>query len=186
MESKLIEKAKEFAFKAHSDTNHYYGDEKLPYSVHLQKTFDVAKEYIDFYFTEEEQENILCACYLHDTIEDTRTTYHTIKSEFNKEIAEIVFALTNDKGRNRKERAGEKYYKGIRECYGADFVKLCDRYANIQFSFENKNVDKLEMYKKEHAKFLYQMNLCVVQHIVLPNKLTEYEEMILELNEKYL
>ena len=37
--------------------------------------------------------------------------------------AEIVYALTNDKGRTRKERAGEHYYAGIRETPYAPFVK---------------------------------------------------------------
>ena len=47
---------------------------------------------------------------------------------------EIVYALTNDKGRSRAERAGEKYYQGIRETPYAPFVKLCDRLANITYS----------------------------------------------------
>ena len=48
--------------------------------------------------------------------------------------AEIVYALTNEKGRTRAERAGVKYYEGIRAVPYAPMVKLADRMANIRFS----------------------------------------------------
>ena len=48
---------------------------------------------------------------------------------------EVVYALTNDKGRTRAERAGEHYYAGIRATPYAPFVKLCDRLANMTHSF---------------------------------------------------
>ena len=49
--------------------------------------------------------------------------------------AEVVYALTNDKGRTRAERAGEHHYAGIRATPYAPFVKLCDRLANMTHSF---------------------------------------------------
>ena len=73
--------------------------------------------------------------YYHDSIEDARLTYNDViriaKRWMDDEQAliatEIVYALTNDKGRTRAERAGEKYYQGIRETAFAPFVKLSDR-----------------------------------------------------------
>ena len=38
-----------------------------------------------------------------------------IKRKLEEQVPEIVYALTNEKGRNRKERANETYYKGIRD-----------------------------------------------------------------------
>ena len=40
----LEEKAREYATKCHSDTNHMYGDK--PYSYHLQMVRDAAKRFI--------------------------------------------------------------------------------------------------------------------------------------------
>jgi len=61
--------------------------------------------------------------YYHDSIEDARLTYNDVmkvaRNMMTEEQAlmatEIVYALTNEKGRTRAERAGEKYYQGIRE-----------------------------------------------------------------------
>ena len=74
---------------------------------------------------------------------------------------EIVYALTNDKGRTRAERAGERYYRGIRETPFAPFVKLCDRLANITYSCSNTDADNRrmkEVYKGEMPHFLSAIN----------------------------
>mgnify|MGYP007056209090 CR=1 FL=1 len=85
---------------------------------------------------------LLFGTFYHDSIEDARLTYNDVMSKarcfMNDEQAlaatEIVYALTNDKGRTRAERAGEKYYAGIRSTPYAPFVKLCDRMANVAFT----------------------------------------------------
>jgi hypothetical protein len=61
--------------------------------------------------------------------------------------SEIVYALTNEKGRNRKERAGKRYYEGIRNTPYAPFVKMCDRMANIRYSCGSYNMGNLRMAK---------------------------------------
>lgn len=71
--------------------------------------------------------------------------------------AEIVYALTNDKGRTRAERAGEQYYQGIRETPYAPFVKLADRRADITYSCQGHgkaNDYMREVYKEELPHFL--------------------------------
>ena len=70
---------------------------------------------------------------------------------------EIVYALTNDKGRTREERAGEKYYQGIRETPYAPFVKLADRLANTTYSCthaNNTNNRMKEIYARELPHFI--------------------------------
>ena len=74
---------------------------------------------------------------------------------------EIVYALTNDKGRTRAERAGEKYYKGIRETPYAPFVKLCDRLANVTYSCEadgHRGTRMKDVYIGEMHHFLMSIN----------------------------
>ena len=71
--------------------------------------------------------------------------------------AEMVYALTNDKGRSRAERAGEHYYAGIRETPYAPFLKLADRLANITYSCTGTNVMNTHMkqvYSNELPHFL--------------------------------
>ena len=107
--------------------------------------------------------------YYHDSIEDARLTYNDVmkvaRGYLTEEQAflatEIAYALTNDKGRTRAERAGEKYYKGIRLTPYAPFVKLCDRLANISYScsgVDSNNLRMKEVYKAEMPHFLQCIN----------------------------
>lgn len=143
-------KAMIFAIEAHASTNHTYDNK--PYSIHLTMVSNIARKYIDI-IPDQCQDEVLSACWLHDTIEDCRLTYNDLKNEFGENVAEIVYAVTNDKGKNRSERAGTKYYNGIRKTTWATFVKLCDRLANIKYSKETKS-RMLEVYRKEHSNFI--------------------------------
>ena len=139
-----------FAIEAHASTNHTYDNK--PYSIHLIMVVNMARKYIDI-IPAEFQDEVLSACWLHDTIEDCRLTYNDIKKEFGEYVAEIVYAVSNDKGKNRSERAGNKYYDGIRRTAWATFVKLCDRLANIKYSSETKS-RMLQVYQKEQEHFI--------------------------------
>jgi hypothetical protein len=67
-------------------------------------------------------------------------------------VAEVAFALTNEKGRTRKERANARYYEGIRASEVATFVKICDRLANAGHSVAT-NSKMREVYRREQADF---------------------------------
>ena len=146
----MIEKAKEYAIKCHTDTCHYY-DTHL-YSYHLQMVVDVANKFIHL-IPEKDRDIVISSAFCHDLIEDTRVTYNDVKTATCLEVAEIVYALTNEKGKTRKERANDKYYQGIRNTPYATFVKLCDRIANIEYSMSQRS-RMLEMYRKETPDFI--------------------------------
>lgn len=151
----------------HTKTNHMY-DTYLPYEFHLRMVNQVAvkfknlldntkdlstgKEYLGFPFQKTLQSTCLLATWGHDLIEDTRVSFNDVSSCLGQEVAEIVYAVTNEKGKTRKERANSKYYEGIRNTPGAVFVKLCDRIANVQYSKMTKS-RMFEMYKKENDEF---------------------------------
>lgn len=142
MKRNLIEDAKEFVGEAHK--NQIYG-KNLPYIVHL---YDV---YLILCNHDVKDINILVAAWLHDVIEDTTKTYTKIKKAFNFEIAEIVFAVTDELGRNRRERH-EKTYPKIQKNEKAIIVKQADRLANIRTGLREGNF-MVEMYKKEYPEF---------------------------------
>jgi len=91
-----------------------------------------------------------------DDIEDCRLTYNDILAISNPCIAELVYAVTNEKGRTRGERANSKYYEGIIDVPYATFVKLCDRLANIKYS-DDVNSTMFHKYGKEHDHFLNEL-----------------------------
>lgn len=145
----IIEKAKKFAIDSHANTNHTY--DGMPYANHLQMVVESAGKFIHL-IPKQSVTDVFCACWLHDTIEDCRITFNDLKKVTNENVAEIVYAVSNEKGRTRKERANDKYYAGIRETPFATFVKLCDRIANIEYSLRVKS-DMFQKYKNEHEEF---------------------------------
>ena len=167
---KEIEAIREAAHSLHQSVNQTYGD-ALPYGFHLDMVVQGIRNFGHLVCAgENDVLPLFFGGYYHDSIEDARQTYndvmHTARMMMKEEQAlmatEIVYALTNDKGRNRAERAGEKYYKGIRETLYAPFVKMCDRLANITFSCSNLDgVDNDRMkkvYKAEVPHFLSSIN----------------------------
>ena len=161
----LIKKIKESAGTLHDiECNQKYGGGK-PYSYHLNMVADAAMDYghmicdnVDHVIP------IIFGAYFHDAIEDARMTYNDIlklsKTLMNNEQAliatEIVYALTDEKGRNRAERGSLKHYEDIRNTLYAPFVKWCDRYCNWQYS-----VDALsrmaDVYEKEMPSFIEKL-----------------------------
>jgi (p)ppGpp synthase/HD superfamily hydrolase len=129
----IIETAKSYAIHCHQSTNHLY-DEK-PYEFHLQMVYEVALSFIHL-VPENDKDNFLAACWVHDVIEDCRQTYSDVLKATNKEVAELAYALTNEKGKNRKERANEKYYREMKRVPHAVLLKVCDRIANVQYSMK--------------------------------------------------
>lgn len=149
----LLEKSRILAKNYHSDVNHTYDDK--PYTFHLNMVEAFGQEFI--YLINSKKAVVLSACQLHDTIEDCRITLNDLKKEVGEEVANIVYAVTNEKGKNRAERANAKYYKGIRKTEFATFVKLADRLANVSYSKTKGKKGMFEKYKKENPKFVYQL-----------------------------
>lgn len=147
--NELVVKAKEYAVKCHADVNHLY--DKKPYKHHLLHVYATALRFIHL-IPEDDRSIVLAACWAHDVIEDTRQTYNDVKKQLGETVAEIVYALTNEKGKDRKERANAKYYAGIRSIPGAAFVKVCDRIANYEYS-KSVNSSMATKYELEMINF---------------------------------
>lgn len=151
----LLTEIRETAWALHASVGQTY-DKSQPYGVHLSMVADAAMKF-GHEVVEDEADIVplVFAAYYHDSIEDARLTYNDVKAVARKYMdegqtfmaAEIVYALTNDKGRTRQERAGEHYYAGIRETPYAPFVKLCDRLANMTYSFKGTNEANNHMHK---------------------------------------
>ncbi|MEG3898099.1 MULTISPECIES: HD domain-containing protein [unclassified Microcoleus] len=138
----LADKAKEFAIVQHGTQK--YGEH--PYSYHLDRVSQVLAQ-----FGCAGDEAIAAAGWLHDTLEDTPTTYEMLVSEFGKETADIVWAVTSEPGINRADRFRKTALK-IQSDKKALAVKLADRIANTEASFQS-NPKLYKMYVKEFALF---------------------------------
>lgn len=154
------------AYQVHAAVNQHY-DDSHPYGFHLDMVTDTAMRFLPS-LGERVVPDIAAVHFgamFHDSIEDARLTYNDlmqIACEYLPErqvvtAVEIAYALTNDKGRTRAERAGERYYSGIRCTPYAPLVKLADRIANFAYSLRRTNTSNFRMaavYASEMAHFL--------------------------------
>jgi (p)ppGpp synthase/HD superfamily hydrolase len=115
--------ARNFAKKKHAGQLRKNG--KTPYIFHLK---DVVKNLKKMRVT---NKDIICAGWLHDTIEDTDTDFDSIKDRFGKNIAKIVVSVTKDNRLPKKQRE-RKYAKDLRDSSAkAKLVKIADILANV-------------------------------------------------------
>lgn len=135
------ERAMLVAERAHANQSY----DIYPYIYHIKKVKSIAE-------TLGYDESIIISCILHDILEDTDLSYNDIKTAFGEEVAEIVYCVTDELGRNREERKLKTYPK-IKGNWKAVVVKVCDRIANILHSVEHSNTKMVNVYRKEHQNF---------------------------------
>jgi (p)ppGpp synthase/HD superfamily hydrolase len=147
----IVDISYKYAKKCHKSTNHRYDNH--PYTYHLKMVVFYIKKY-SYLIPENDRDIVISAGCCHDTIEDTRQTFNNVCEATNKEIALLVYAVTNEKGKTRKERANKKYYEGIRNTKHATILKCCDRLANINYSKKNRKKNTMfDCYYKEQENF---------------------------------
>ena len=149
----LVGQAMRYALNCHEHTNHRYAGRA--YATHLKMVYDYGRKYVHL-LPVASRSSVLAACWTHDTIEDCRQSYNDVKAACGHEVAEITYALTTEKGRNRSERANSRYYEGIRATPFAAFVKVCDRLANVGFSTHH-STRMLSTYRGEQAAFRQEL-----------------------------
>ena len=116
MENK-IELAKEFAaekFKEAGAGNHF-----LEVCQILQDEFGV------------EDQDVLVAGLLHDTVEDTDTTLEEIEKTFGKNVADMVEEVSHPKNYNAEQK--KEYYEKIQHISsGGKMIKLADFTSHLR------------------------------------------------------
>lgn len=131
----IVQKAKEFATKAHKDHfAHFNNNRKFPYVMHLEEVADLVKNAGG-------NDKEIAAAWLHDTIEDTETTIEDIEKEFGQDIAEMVFGLTDlpeFKKLPLEERKKKQAERVAKESNSIKKVKLADQTSNVRRMSEGK------------------------------------------------
>lgn len=87
---------------------------------------------------------------LHDTLEDTETTFEEVTSVFGNSIAEGVLALTkSDKFGSKEERMIDSLNRINQLRKEVGMVKIADRITNLQSPPEHWSNEKIKNYHKE-------------------------------------
>ena len=124
MDSTKIIRASFFAAKKHKDQRRK-DPASTPYINHpLEVANFLTMAYID-------DVDVLCAAILHDTIEDTDTTYEELEFEFGTRVASYVKEVTDDKSLPKIERKKLQIEHSKTCSAGAGFIKLADKLSNL-------------------------------------------------------
>jgi guanosine-3',5'-bis(diphosphate) 3'-pyrophosphohydrolase len=139
---KQIREARMVSIQAHGNQTY---DDIYPYKKHLDDVVDVLRRfgYAGKY---------LVAGYLHDIIEDTSLSYNKVKRTYGLEVAEMVYCVTDELGRDRNEKKAKTLPKTASNP-DAIIIKLADRIANIEHG------GKIDMYAKEFGQFIGALQL---------------------------
>ena len=78
---------------------------------------------------------ILAAAMLHDTLEDTETSYEELRGQFGDEIADIVVEVTDTKWLSKEARKQLQISKAAHSSVRARAVKIADKICNVRDIF---------------------------------------------------
>ncbi len=160
----LVKSAELFAKKKHSGMMRKDGT--TSYSKHLE---DVVNRLKSLGVIDEE---ILCAGWLHDTIEDTDTTFDDLFEQFGSRVAVLVSTLSKDMSLTRKQRE-QIYVKQLKEAsFDAKLIKLCDISANLS---DLKNWDASKSKKLRQVRKVRHY-LTVIKNVLIENN--DYPKII--------
>ena len=74
---------------------------------------------------------VLAAALLHDTVEDTETSFDEIEAAFGPAVADTVREVSDDQTLSREERKAEQVRHAPHLSPAARLVKLADKVANL-------------------------------------------------------
>lgn len=164
----LVKSAELFAKNKHA--GQFRADDTTPYSKHLEDVVNRLKSLgvID--------ENILCAGWLHDTIENTDTTFDDLYEQFESEIAVLVSSLSKDMKLTRKKRE-QAYVIQLKEAsFSAKLIKLCDISANLS-DLKNYEASKSKKLRQVKQKRHY---LNIIKNDLIGNTYYPYVQSLFE------
>lgn len=126
--SDLIERAQDYATRAHQRIDHRRKYSKQPYHLHLQAVAKLVAIVTD-------DPEMIAAAWLHDTVEDTPATLEDIGAEFGAPVAELVEELTDvsrpsDGNREQRKEIDRKH--SAQASQRAKTVKLADLIDNCK------------------------------------------------------
>jgi len=126
--SDLIERAKDYATKAHQRIDQRRKYSKQPYHVHLEAVAKLVAGVSD-------DAEVIAAAWLHDTVEDTPATLDDIEAHFGSSVAELVEELTDvsmPSDGNRARRKALDCRHTAQASPRAKMVKLADLIDNCR------------------------------------------------------
>lgn len=116
-------KALEFATKKHAGHKRRNGDNYIIHPIRVSQEVNTIRQKV--------------IALLHDTLEDTETTYEEILDEFGVEVADAVLALTH-----HENQPYDKYIEQVKTNEDAIAVKVADIADNLSDAPSDKAIKR--------------------------------------------
>ncbi len=174
----LYQTAIKFATLKHVAINQKVPGTELPYVVHLS---NVAMEVLMANANTQDFNLALAiqAALLHDTIEDTDTTFSEVEENFGLDVANAVMALTKNESLPKEEQMMDSLQRIKKLPYEVWAVKMADRITNLQTPPSNWDNAKKKKYRAEAQVILDELaEGNVFLAIRLKGMIEEYEKYV--------
>lgn len=116
----------EFAAHKHRDQRRK-DPEASPYINH-----PLALAHVLWHEGEVRDPDVLIAAVLHDTIEDTETSYQELRGQFGEIVADVVLEVTDTKWLQKASRKRLQIAKAAHATEAARLVKIADKICNLR------------------------------------------------------
>lgn len=146
----ITNKALEFAREKHKGQMRK-NNTPVEYITHPINVANLVKKYAN---NKENIDDLVSSAYLHDTLEDTNTTYEELTCNFGNIISNLVKELTNNEV--LKKEMGKTKYLSIKMANMSEdalIIKLCDRLDNVS-SLYDTNKAFIDKYLRETISIL--------------------------------
>lgn len=152
----LYQETIKFAAQKHTDKNQTIPGTNLPYAVHLS---NVAMEIL---VTSEKSKDFdpgfaVQVALLHDSLEDTDTSFQELEHIFGKTVAEGVLALTKNSDLEKVHQMQDSLHRIKEQPKEIWAVKLADRITNLQTPPAHWSDQKIRNYKAEARLILQEL-----------------------------
>jgi (p)ppGpp synthase/HD superfamily hydrolase len=136
-------------------------EQKTPYISH-----PIGVAYNVMHYGEVRDANIIIGALLHDTVEDTQTTFEEISKQFGPEVSSYVRELTDDKSLGSLDRKRAQVIEAANKSNGAAQIKLADKLYNVNDLLHNPPKD----WSQTRIDRYYQWAQSVIDRLPSSNK----------------
>jgi len=153
--------AARFAAEKHAQQKRK-GDAQEPYVNHLIEVAQLVAGSSETLDTE-----LIMACFLHDTVEDTGVTLEELRQLFGNDVAGLVAEVTDDKSLPKEKRKKLQVETAPKKSLRAQTLKLADKISNLRSILTSPPADWSLERRREYFDWAKQ----VIDSLMSPNPL---------------